>query len=83
MNATARRTFVAMRIEPPVDAVDVDPGDRREEDRRHEERQDQQADRGVRAGRLDDDDGQPEEDHVAADLGRRPATARDGGSRCS
>ena len=71
MNATPRRMLVAMRIGPPVDPVDVDAGDRREQDRRNEEGQDQQADRGVRAGRLDDDDGQPVQDHVAADLGRR------------
>ena len=70
-NASPRRMFVATRISPPVDAVDVDAGDRREQHRRHEERQDQQADRGVRLGRVDDDDGQPEQDHVAADLGRR------------
>ena len=56
--------------QPPIDAVDVDARDGREEDRRDEERQDQQADRGVRAGRVDDDDGQSEKDHVAADLGR-------------
>ena len=56
--------------QPPIDAVDVDARDRREQDGRDEERQDQQADRGVRAGRVDDDDGQSEQDHVAADLGR-------------
>ena len=70
MNAAPRRKFVAIRIEPAVDAIDVDARDSREEDGRHEEGQDQQADRRVRAGRLDDDDGQAEQDHVAADLGR-------------
>ena len=55
--------------EPAVDPVDVDPGDRGEQHGRHEERQDQQADGGVRVV-LGDDDRQPEEDHVAADLGR-------------
>ncbi len=71
MNADAPQEVRGDEDQPPVDAVDVDAGDGREEDRRHEEGQDQQADRGVRAGRLDDDDGQPEQDHVAADLGRR------------
>ena len=56
--------------EPPVDPVDVDAGDGAEQHGRHEERQDEQADRGVRL-RLGDDDGQAEQDHVAADLGRR------------
>ena len=56
--------------QPPIDAVDVDARDRREQHGWDEEGQDQQADRGVRAGRVDDDDGQSEQDHVAADLGR-------------
>ena len=55
--------------EPPVDAVDVDAGDRREQHGRDEERQDQQADGRVGLG-LRHDDRQPEQDHVAADLGR-------------
>ena len=53
---------------PSIDAVDEDARRRREEDGRHQERQEQQADRGVRAGDVGDHDGQPEEHHVAADL---------------
>ena len=60
----------------PVEAVDVDPGNGREQDRRHEERQDQEADRRGRAGQREDPDGQPEQDHVAADLGRAWASQR-------
>ena len=56
--------------DPPIEAVDVDAGDRREQHGRHEERQEQQADRRVRRRRVDDDDGQAVQDHVAADLGR-------------
>ena len=55
--------------EPPVDPVDVDAGDGREQDGRHQERQDQQADGGVRLGRRHDDR-QAEQHHVAADLRR-------------
>ena len=57
--------------DPPVDAVHVDAGDGREQHGGHEERQDEQADGGVRLRRVEDDDRQPEQHHVAADLGRR------------
>ena len=55
--------------ESTVDTVHVDPGHRRHEHGRHQERQDQQADRGIRVV-LGDDDRQPEQHHVPADLGR-------------
>ena len=57
--------------EPPVEAIDEHAGERREQHRRHEEREDQGADRGGRAVDFGDDDGQAEDDHVPADLGRR------------
>ena len=67
--ANPRNTLVRIEHDPSVDAVDVDACHGAEQDGRHEERQDEQADRGVRAG-LGHDDGQPEQDHVAADLRR-------------
>ena len=58
-----------MRIEAPVDPVDVDAGDRGQEHGRDEERQDQQRVGGVRARRIPHDQDQGEQHHVAADLG--------------
>ncbi len=54
----------------PVEPIHVDARHGREQDGRDEEGQDQGADRGDRPRRFRDDDGQPEDDHVAADLGR-------------
>ena len=66
--ARPRRTLVAMSTST-VDTVHVDLGHRRHEHGRRQERQDQQADRGIRVV-LGDDDRQPEQHHVPADLGR-------------
>ena len=72
-NAPARSRLVTTRIVPPVEPVDVDAGDGREQHGRQQEGQDQEADRGLRVRRLEDDDGQAEDDHVAADLRERLA----------
>ena len=50
-------------------AVDVHAGDGAEDHGRDQEAQDQQADRGARAGDGEHLDGQPVQHHVAADLG--------------
>ena len=54
----------------PVEAVHEHAGDRAEDDGGHEEREQQDAHRRARVGQAEDLDGQPEEDHVAADLGQ-------------
>ena len=55
---------------PAIHPVHVDASEGREQHRRHEECQQQHADGGHRIRGLLDDDRQPEDDHVAADLGR-------------
>ncbi len=57
--------------EPHVPSVDQHAGHRREQDRRDQERHDEGADRGVRPRRVEHQDGQGVQRHVAADLGRR------------
>ena len=81
MKATPRRSVRRDQDQPPVDPVDVDAGDRREEDGRHEEAQDQQADRRVRAGRADDDRRSARRAPCCRRSGSPPGPARGGGTR--
>ena len=57
--------------QPDIEPVDEDAAGGRQQRRGDEERQDEGADRGVRAGRVEDQDRQRVQRHVAADLGRR------------
>ena len=67
--ARPRRRWSTTRIRRRSMPVDVDAGDRAEDHRRHQEAQDQQADRGARAGQANTWTVSPIQHHVAADLG--------------